>query len=406
MITEDEAPESELETDAPEEATATGWFEDDGTGDVETGPIEYDITSSPNDFNVRTIVDFVGSGAVKIPGFQRNYVWDIRRASRLIESLLIGLPIPQVFLYEEKRNSFLVIDGQQRLMSIYYFLKGRFPRREKRPALRRIMDIEGTIPDAIMADDTYFQKFNLSLPGKPGPNSKFHGKNFQTLEDYKTTLEMRTIRNVVVKQGAPEEERDSSVFEIFNRLNTGGVNLRAQEIRSSLYHSDFTNVLNRVNVNPKWRSLLGLAEPDLHEKDIEILLRAVGLAIEGDTYKEPMANFLNTFARKAQELDSDKLNFVEELFSAFFENIGDLPPADFSTPGSGRFNIVVFESVFRAICYKAVQTGKLELPKIDAHSLAALKADNKFVDATRFGVGRTVFVKQRFDRARAIFGID
>jgi hypothetical protein len=102
---------------------------------------------------------------------------------------------------------------------------------------------------------------------------------------------MRTIRNVVVKQTAPEEDRDSSVFEIFNRLNTGGVNLRPQEIRSSLYHSEFTAMLNRVNVLPKWRSLLGLDEPDLHEKDIEILLRAVGLTIDGETYKEPMAGF-------------------------------------------------------------------------------------------------------------------
>ncbi|MFC3594199.1 DUF262 domain-containing protein [Novosphingobium piscinae] len=228
MTINDEAlqQQAELETAAEnqEEVAASSWFEDDGAGEVETGTVDYDVTSSPNDFNVRTIVDFVASGAVKIPGFQRNYVWDIRRASRLIESLLIGLPIPQVFLYEESRNSFLVIDGQQRLMSIFYFMKGRFPRREKRPALRRIMDAEGGIPENIMADDSYFQKFNLSLPSKQGSaNSKFHGKNALTLDDYKTTLEMRTIRNVVVKQTAPEEQRDSSVFEIFNRLNTGGV---------------------------------------------------------------------------------------------------------------------------------------------------------------------------------------
>jgi hypothetical protein len=123
-----------------EEAAANAWFEDDGAGEIETGSIEYDITSSPNDFNVRTIVDFVGSGSVKIPGFQRNYVWDIRRASRLVESLLIGLPIPQVFLYEERRNSFLVIDGQQRLMSIFYFAKGRFlERRSARPCVESWM---------------------------------------------------------------------------------------------------------------------------------------------------------------------------------------------------------------------------------------------------------------------------
>jgi uncharacterized protein with ParB-like and HNH nuclease domain len=94
---------------------------------------EYDITAAPNDFNISTLFSFVESGAVKIPGFQRNYVWDIKRASRLIESLLIGLPIPQIFLYEEGKNRFLVIDGQQRLMSIYYFIKKRFPMLIKHP---------------------------------------------------------------------------------------------------------------------------------------------------------------------------------------------------------------------------------------------------------------------------------
>jgi len=98
---------------------------------------EYEIVASPNDFNISTIYNFIISGTVKIPGFQRNYVWDIKRASKLIESILMGLPIPQIFLYEQARNQFLVIDGQQRLMSIYYFIERRFPRPEKRIALRQ-----------------------------------------------------------------------------------------------------------------------------------------------------------------------------------------------------------------------------------------------------------------------------
>ncbi|RRR71420.1 MAG: DUF262 domain-containing protein [Candidatus Viridilinea halotolerans] len=116
---------------------------------------EYDITSSPNDFNVLTLFNFIESGAIKIPGFQRNYVWDIKRASRLIESLLIGLPVPQIFLYEEKRNKFLVIDGQQRLMSIYYFIKERFPKKEKRTDLRKIFDEHGKIPSDVFYDSLF-----------------------------------------------------------------------------------------------------------------------------------------------------------------------------------------------------------------------------------------------------------
>ena len=116
------------------------WF-DDYADDAEEDQIEeYDITAAPNDFNISTIYNFLEAGSVRIPGFQRNFVWDLGRASKLIESLILGLPVPQVFLYEVGRNEFVVIDGQQRLMSIYYFIKQRFPKKEKRTELRSIFD--------------------------------------------------------------------------------------------------------------------------------------------------------------------------------------------------------------------------------------------------------------------------
>lgn len=105
------------------------WF-DDAEVDEEGQIDEYDITASPNDFNLLTLQSFIEGGAIQIPGFQRNYVWDKKRASKLIESFIIGIPVPQLFLYEEAKNKFLVIDGQQRLMTIYYFYKQRFPRKE------------------------------------------------------------------------------------------------------------------------------------------------------------------------------------------------------------------------------------------------------------------------------------
>lgn len=197
------------------------WY-DDETGIGEEYAIqEYDITASPNDFNIKTMFDFIESSALVIPGFQRNYVWDIARASKLIESILLGLPIPQIFLYEENRNKFLVIDGQQRLMSIYYFVKQRFPRKEKRVELRRIFGEYGSIPDEVIEDDTYFRKFNLSLSELvPGQKNKFHGLNYSTLGELKLGFDMRTVRNIIVKQNLPDNDH-SSVFEIFNRLNSG-----------------------------------------------------------------------------------------------------------------------------------------------------------------------------------------
>jgi hypothetical protein len=386
------------------EQASRGWFDGDDTDadELDVAFRDYDITSSPNDFNITTIVDFVNRGTFLIPGFQRNYVWDIKRASRLIESLLVGLPIPQLFLYEEKRNSFLVIDGQQRLMSIYYFIRGRFPKRTKRGELRRIMAEQKTIPASVMENDAYFDKFNLDLKTRDGRAlSPFNGKNYQTLED-QSVLDLRTVRNIVIKQTAPDEERASSVFEIFNRLNTGGVNLRPQEIRSSLYHSDFTEILHRVNLNPVWRRIIRLPEPDLHQKDVEILLRVFALVVDGDSYREPMSGFLNKFARKARGITGNNLPLAEGIFTTFFDRISTLTPQDFEG-AVGRFNIAAFEAVFRAACTDAMQAGDPNaVHAVSAAQMAALKADTRFFETSRYSIGRTRFVNDRYLRAKAI----
>ncbi|MBO8416679.1 MAG: DUF262 domain-containing protein [Proteobacteria bacterium] len=74
-------------------------------------PGAYDISIIPNDFNIMTINSLITSGVIVLPAFQRNYVWDKKRASRFIESLILGLPVPQIFLYQTERNKYSIIDG-------------------------------------------------------------------------------------------------------------------------------------------------------------------------------------------------------------------------------------------------------------------------------------------------------
>ncbi len=138
--------------------------------------------SAPPPGGQLTLHNLVESGAVRIPGFQRNFVWDQVRASKLIESLILGIPVPQLFLYEQSRNRFLVIDGQQRLMSIYYFIKRRFPKKERRVELRMIFDKEGKMPEEVLHNDVYFDDFTLKLPETlPNKTNKFNGLNYSTL---------------------------------------------------------------------------------------------------------------------------------------------------------------------------------------------------------------------------------
>jgi uncharacterized protein with ParB-like and HNH nuclease domain len=361
---------------------------------------EYDISASPNDFNIKTLFDFIGSGIVKIPGFQRNYVWDIKRASKLIESIIIGIPIPQIFLYEEAKNKFIVIDGQQRYMTIYYFMKKRFPRNEKRLELRMIFDENKGIPDSILNNNDYFIDFNLKLPtSQAGQTNKFNGLNYFTLDDEdKVSFDLRTIRNIIIKQNAPDDEH-SVVFEIFNRLNSGGVNLKPQEIRTSLFHSKFYDMLYKINLNPEWRKLTPSSTPDLNMRDIEILLRGFAMLIDGESYKPSMTKFLNKFSLKAKEFPDENINYLELLFLAFLNKSSTNDNQLFHSK-TGRFNISVFESIFVASCIKSFSEKKIDINDVDFSKVELLKNDEQFIDATQSGTASEKNVRFRISLAK------
>lgn len=378
------------------------WF-DDYVDDETDGQIEeYDVTATPNDFNVMTLFNFIEAGAVKIPGFQRNYVWDKVRASRLIESLILGIPVPQLFLYEQSRNKFLVIDGQQRLMSIYYYLKKRFPIMDKRGELRVIFDENGGIPDSILFDDRYFEDFSLKLSGSlPNERSRYHGLNYSTLGDHKLQLDLRPIRNIVVKQNGPDDD-DSAIYEVFNRLNTGGVNLAPQEIRTSMYHSEFYDVLYKINTRPRWRKFIQSPQPSLHMKDVEILLRSFAMLINNKSYAPSMVKFLNQFSKLCQDNTKEKNNYLLNLFDSFLTSTSDLPEDIFINPRNGRFNIALYESVFTALLERAFLERRLPTNKADINEIRTLSENVEFQQAAVYGTTRTSNVKTRLEKAKSL----
>lgn len=359
---------------------------------------EYDITSSPNDFNVSTIVDFMDKGIFVIPGFQRNYVWDLGRASKLIESLILGLPIPQIFLYEQGRNKYLVIDGQQRLMSIYYFIKQRFPRMEKRNELRRLLDEQGNIPQERLADNGYFTEFKLKLVSKlPEEKSKLSGLCYDTLGDWQTTLDLRTIRCILIKQNLPKAD-DSSIFEIFNRLNTGGVNLTPQEVRACLYHSEFMKMITHFNADNRWRQLLNEPEPDLHLRDLEMLLRGFALLKEGEQYKPSMMRFLNSFAKSMQDAQPGELAVIKHVFENFLTSYQVYPSDIFSTR-TKKMNISVFEAIFYAACVAGYRDQTGTVLSIPVTNIDRLKNDPEFTEASKVSSTSPKNVRLRLQRA-------
>jgi uncharacterized protein with ParB-like and HNH nuclease domain len=374
------------------------WYDEEKEDEESYSFKEYDVTSTPNDFNIKTIIDFIESGLFNIPGFQRNYVWDIKRASKLIESLIIGLPIPQVFLYEEERNKYLVIDGQQRLLSIYFFSKGRFPKKEKRMELRKVFDEHDKYPDEYLNSDEYFDNFKLKLNAyAKTENNKLHGLSYSTLGDLKNIFDLRTIRNVMIKQNSPDDG-DSAMYEIFNRLNSGGIVLTPQEIRISLYHSDFYQMLYDINLSDNWRRLLNKKEPDIHMKDVEILIRGFAMLLDNNVYKPSMTRFLNQFSKKAKHFNEESIKFLQNLFQTFCEYIIQIDEKAFISK-SGKFSITIFESIFVALCEENTKTQGV-LSNTSEEKLKLLKSNQTFINATQWSTASKKNVEERLRIAK------
>jgi uncharacterized protein with ParB-like and HNH nuclease domain len=363
---------------------------------------EYDITSNPNDFNISTLFNLMDNNVIKIPPFQRNYVWDIKRASKLIESIILGLPIPQVFLYERGKNDFLVIDGQQRLLSVYFFIKQRFPTDEGRRSLREYLSGEDTINAAFISDDRYFDNFSLNLPPTiPAEKNKYDALKYETLGEHKRAFDyLRTIRSVVIKQNEPDDD-DSSMYEVFNRLNTGGQNLKPQEIRLSLYYSAFYKMLFVINADTRWRKILDQPGQDINFKDIEILVRAFAMLFQHKKYKSPMTKFLNRFSKAGIKFDADLINYLKMLFISFLDSCAGFLHRDFYS-SNNKFNISLFEAIFVAACDSAFKEKKLVTGIIARESLEALKNDADFIAVSQSGIASTTSVTTRMHRAQAL----
>lgn len=382
--------------------TGKALYDDYTERDVDMTVGEYHIVAIPSDFNVMTLNQLVDNGWVRIPGFQRHFVWDLTRASKLIESLILGLPVPQLFLYEQNRNRSLLIDGQQRLMSIYYFRKQRFPRKERRADLRRIFDENGKIPDDVLHDDEYFQDFKLRLPETlPGQRNELMGLDYETLGHHRMRLDTRPVRCITIKQNAPSDG-DSAMYEVFNRLNSGGVNLHPQEIRTSMYHSAFYDMLNEINAEQRWRDLLQSSEPDLHMKDIEILLRGFAMLMDGDEYSPSMVKFLNQFSKKCTTNENEQNQRLKYIFMSFLDMTLRLPERIFINKTNNRFNIALFEAVFTATCRSAYFSNSIVQNYLDAAKIEQLRSDARFISASQSATTKKENVMERLQIASDI----
>lgn len=340
-----------------------------GEDDEEFIPFKYAISSSRTDYPVDSLVSRMNNGSTYVPKFQRGYVWKIERASRLIESLLLGLPVPMIFLAKEKDTQrLLVVDGQQRLRTIQYFYEGKFEPDRKEFALKGVSD-------------------------------KFTGKTYKTLsEENRRRLDDSTIPATIIRQDEPSDD-DSSIYLIFERLNTGGEKLESQEIRACVFHGDFNELLAHLNNNESWRKIYG--QKDLRMKDQEQILRFLALYFEGNNYKKTMIEFLNNFMSKNRNLEIYSENQIKEVFfstiDAAYEYFGEK-----AFKPKGKFNSAVYDSVMIGLSYR-LKKGKVGNKKAVIKAYESLIEDKDFLALTTSRTSGKAVLEQRLKKAISAF---
>lgn len=225
---------------------------------------------SANDWTTETLLNQINKGNIKLnPNFQRRDAWDKTRKSKFIESLILGLPIPQVVLAESKdrRGTYIVLDGKQRLLSIRQF--------------------------AAEHNDSEYEQLNLTgleirndLKGKSLSDLQTDLTSFDDL----SAFENQPIRTVVIKNWPSED----FLYHVFLRLNTGSVPLSPQELRQALHPGPFVSFLDKFSSESgALREILKLKKPDFRMRDAELLLRYFAFKNYLSDYNGNLKNFLD-----------------------------------------------------------------------------------------------------------------
>lgn len=313
-------------------------------------PYGYEITSYGIDFDVNGLVERMRKKDIRIPYYQRAYVWKLGQASRFIESLLLGLPVPGIFLSKEPgTEELLVIDGQQRLKTLLYFYDGKFLPEEQNVtfALESVQD-------------------------------EFMGATYATLPpESKRRLNNAVIHATIIKQDKPSEKSSSSVYYIFERLNTGGTQLVPQEIRSAIFHGEFRDLLNKLNCNREWRAIYGNKSRRI--RDEELILRFFAFHHDGDKYSKPMKKFLNDYMRSNRHLQKQSAKELTQLFEKTVSTAYEIYGKE-----SFKYTRGILASLFDSIMVgisKRLEKGPIADIKKARDKYINLLADTNYMDA-------------------------
>lgn len=311
------------------------------------------------------------------PNFQRQNVWYSKQKSELIESILMGIPIPVFYFFESKDAKIQIIDGKQRITTAIDFMNDKFK-------LGKLNIIK-----------------NLNKDDKDESN----GKKFSDLDALlQRKIEDYQIDTYIIQPPTPEKIK----FDIFDRVNRGGTRLNNQEMRNALYQGNATKLIDELSELDIFKKATGNSIESKRMKDKYIILRFIGFFLyrshnlgkieyQGniDEFLAQVMNFLNELNNYNKELIADiRLAFTKSMFFAHNNYGADIFRFDNLNGENKRpINMALFESLaylFVLCCDKGKIPSKESIEKLKKE-----KFDNpdKFIK----GVDSTANVKYRFD---------
>jgi hypothetical protein len=337
--------------------------------------IALDIPQEP--FSIYEYLRLYKRGRLKIdPDFQRNSVWKPEQKSRFIESILLNFPLPPLYVNQQKDNSLVIIDGLQRTM-----------------ALKSFLDKEnGTILTGL-----------LLLPD-------LNGLKFTELPShYQAIIESRKLWIYILKPSTPIQ----IIYELFDRINTGGTPLNRQEVRNGIFTGKGADFLKKLSEQPYFRKAIDNGVSPTRMKDRELILRY--LAFQLFDYQRDYEGNMSVFVEKAMKMlnlmDENVLDQLEQNFKRvmgitfdFFENRNFRVPI-FNSNGvqksRGSIHNAVFESVTSFFATQQTEFLMIHKKQIQ-ENFNKLLQNKSYLEAVETATNRKAKVILRFELAKTI----
>lgn len=356
-------------------------IQDDADADSEgepEGPHRFDISSYGWDVDVEGLVKRMNRGDIYVPGFQRGFVWSGTEKSRFIESLILGLPVPTLFLARdsETQNRLNIIDGQQRLKTLQSYFNGEFSLSGKEMP----EDLKGL--------------YHSSRRAAYGERRAYPKAKVLDPADERTLTDA-VVHSIVIRPNPKDDDNDlgreynKAIIQIFKRLNTSGKALNAQEVRASIFHGPFLSLLQELNQNEDWRALFG--EVHSRMKDQEVILRSIALYDGSANYKSPMPRFLDGFMDKNRNMSAKTIDQLKLQFSLAVKLIR-ASLGDDALKRGGTFVLTRFDALVVGLMEALREEAVTATPEFEAaflhkmgdssiqDRLGELEADNRGLD--------------------------